>query len=330
MKSRPLEEGRVLPLVIEPAVEEVDLVEWARQNRSFVDDRLVEHGALLFRGFGEDVVERFEAFADAVCDGLFNENGEHPRESVSGNVYTPVFYPPDERLLPHNENSFNHRWPKKILFCCAQPPEQGGETPITDSREVYRKLDDALRSTFEERGVMYMRNYYQGGVGLSWREVFQTADPAEVERRCREDGIRFEWKNDEELRTRTVQPGVIVHPDSGEKVWFNQAQHWHVACLNPETRASISKLFADEDLPRHCYFGDGSPIDDESMEHILSVYDELEVSFPWRRGDILLVDNVLAAHGRNPFSGERKILVAMGEMTSYDDVEAGDRRGGER
>jgi hypothetical protein len=33
-----------------------------------------------------------------------------------------------------------------------------------------------------------------------------------------------------------------------------------------------------------------------------------------------MLDNLLTAHGRNPFSGERKILVAMGEMTSYGDV----------
>jgi alpha-ketoglutarate-dependent taurine dioxygenase len=36
------------------------------------------------------------------------------------------------------------------------------------------------------------------------------------------------------------------------------------------------------------------------------------ISFRWERGDVLLLDNYLVAHGRNPYEGPRKILVAMG------------------
>jgi alpha-ketoglutarate-dependent taurine dioxygenase len=35
------------------------------------------------------------------------------------------------------------------------------------------------------------------------------------------------------------------------------------------------------------------------------------VPVPWQAGDILVVDNMLACHGRMPFSGPRKILLAM-------------------
>lgn len=319
VRARPLNADRPLPLLVEPAGA-VDLAEWSAGHREQVAEWLLRHGAVLFRGFSITEPEAFERFASTVCRELFNENGEHPRAAVSGNVYTPVFYPPESQLLWHNENSFNHRWPSKILFCCARPAARGGETPLVDSREVYRRIDPRVRESFETKGVMYLR-HYGAGPGLDWQTVFRTDNRAEVEARCAQDGFETLWKHGGTvLRTRCRRPAVVRHPASGEMTWFNQAQHWHVACLDPETRDDLRDLFGEDDLPRHCTYGDGSPIPDADMEHILEVYRELEVCFPWQTGDVVVVDNVLAAHGRNPFAGERKILVALGDMSSYDEV----------
>ena len=103
-------------------------------------------------------------------------------------------------------------------------------------------------------------------------------------------------------------------------MWFNQAQHWHISCLDDLTRESMEKLFREEDLPRNCYYGDGTPIEETVMQEILGLYKELEVVSRWETGDILMLDNLMTAHGRNPFKGDRKLLVAMGEMTSYSDL----------
>jgi amino acid adenylation domain-containing protein len=311
-----LREGQTLPLVVTPRVADVDPVEWAAGARDFVEAKLLRHGAVLFRGFGITSTDVFERFAANLATGLFNENGEHPRESVTGNVYTPVFYPPDQKLLWHNENSFNLSWPRKILFCCANPADTGGETPIVDSRQVYRRIDPQVRERWERLGVMYMRNYGTG-LGLDWRTVFRTEERSGAEDICRRGELRWEWAPGDRLRTRAVRPGVIRLPAGGDVSWFNQAQHWHISCLDPETRHSIEAVFPEEDFPRHAYYGDGSPIPDAEMRHILDVFSELEVSFPWQKGDVILIDNVLTAHARNPFTGPRKILVALGEMTRY-------------
>ena len=314
---RALREGSSLPLVVEPALEDVDLVEWAQANREEMRRSLLVHGAILFRGFGMDDPSRFEQFAQALCDGpLFDENGEHPRQSVTGKVYRPVFYPPEQFLLWHNENSFNREWPMKIWFGCVQPAARGGETPVVDSRLVYERVPAAVREKFERRGVMYMRNYGDG-LGLDWQAVFRTDERAEVEEQCRRAGVQFEWKAGGRLRTKCVRPGVIRHPRTGEAVWFNQAQHWHVSCLDRETRAGVESVFDEADWPRHCYYGDGSPIADEEMRAVLEVYAQLEEVFPWERGDVLMLDNLLAAHARKPYEGTRRLLVAMGEMGNY-------------
>jgi alpha-ketoglutarate-dependent taurine dioxygenase len=312
----PLSENNLLPLVVTPMLKNLDLAGWAASNRDMIQANVLKHGAVLFRGFGIDSVAAFERFALSICSELFKENAEHTPVNNNGNVQTPVFYSPAKKLLWHNENSFNHEWPLKIMFCCVQPAQQGGETPLVDSRKVFEQINPAIRQRFLDKQVMYMRNYSEG-LGLTWQTVFRTHDRAEVEAYCRARGIDFEWKDGDQLRTRQIRPAAIAHPQTGEMSWFNQAQHWHVSCLDEEIRSSLTALYREEDLPRNCYYGDGSPIEDAAMAHILEVYQELEVSFPWQQGDVIVVDNVFAAHGRNAFVGPRKLLVSLAEMSSY-------------
>lgn len=320
-----LEPGQTFPLVIRPRDERVagaaEAAEWVTTHREELERDLLRHGAILFRGFDLGSAPAFERFALSICSELFNENGEHPRETVSGNVYTPVFYPPEQKLLWHNENSFNLRWPMKILFGCARPADEGGETPIVDSRRVFEELDPALRRRFIEKQLLYQRNFGLG-VGLDWQTVFQTDDKAALEEKSRNEQIQLEWKNGGGLRALSRRPAAARHPRTGEWTWFNQAQHWHVSCLDPEVREALEELFTPGDLPRHCFYGDGATIEDADMQQVMDVYRRLEVAFPWQVGDALLLDNMLAAHARNPFRGERKILVAMGEMLNAEDLEA--------
>lgn len=43
----------------------------------------------------------------------------------------------------------------------------------------------------------------------------------------------------------------------------------------------------------------------------VGVMDEEGTKFKWQRGDVLVVDNMLALHSRNSFVPPRRILVAM-------------------
>ena len=319
IKTEQLYPGEAMPLVVKPDDKEVDLADWGINNRSFIESHLVKHGALLFRGFGPQTAEQFSRFAQSICVDLLRDNGEHQREVINEGVYTPVFYPADKQLLWHNENSFNHRWPSRILFCCVKPPARGGETPIVDSRRVFAGLSADIKERFINTGVKYVR-IYGAGAGLDWQTVFQTKSREEVERQCREALMDYEWLDGDRLRTSCVRPAVVRHPVTGETTWFNQAQHWHVSCLDQATFAALRSMFPDEEMPRNCFYGDGSVIDDSVMAEILKVYGELQIQFEWQVGDVLLLDNMLAAHGRNQFEGERKLLVAMGAMLDYASV----------
>lgn len=304
----------LLPLVMQPTVDDLDLADWVESQRGVLETELLKHGAILFRGFKISTAAEFETLAREICPELFGEYGDLPREGVSGKVYGSTPYPSDQAILFHNESSHLHCWPQKIWFCCLQPAQSGGETPIVDCRQVYQQLDPQLRSRLEQKQLMYIRNY-TAGLDVSWQDFFNTRDRAAVEAYCHRAGIEWEWQRDGNLKTRQVRPAVHQHPKTGEWVFFNQIQLHHPSCLKPAVRESLLSLLG-EDLPRNVCYGDGSAIEDSVVAEILAVYQATQVSFPWQQGDVLMLDNLLVAHGRNPFVGPRKVVVALGEMQS--------------
>lgn len=319
IKTAPLNPGQPLPLVIRPAVANLNVADWAKGNRELAEHLLHRHGALLFRDFETKTVDKFEQFAQAICPDLFGEYGDLPREGVGGKVYGSTPYPADKAILPHNESSHLHRWPLRIFFYCVKAAHEGGETPIIDCQKLYRLLDPKIRERLSEKRLMYVRNYTDG-LDVSWQSFFRTESRAVVEVYCKTAGIDFEWREGDVLRTRQIRPAVAHHPKTGDAVFFNQLQLHHISCLEPDVRDSLRATFRDEDFPRNVYYGDGSPIEEDIIEEIREASRQSETRFEWQPGDILMLDNMLAAHGRSPYKGQRKIVVAMGEMITNRDI----------
>ncbi|HHP7232011.1 MAG TPA: condensation domain-containing protein [Xenococcaceae cyanobacterium] len=312
-----LQPTQTLPLVIEPTTAEINLAEWAQSKGEFLETELLKHGAILFRGFGIKSAVEFERVAQGICPQLFAEYGDLPREKGSKRVYGSTPYPADKAILFHNESSHLHCCPQKIWFFCLKAARQGGETPIVDGRRLYQSLDPALRSRFEQKQLLYVRNYIEG-LDVSWQDFFRTEDRSVVEAYCRQTGMEFEWKNKNHLTTYSHSPAIICHPKTQEKIFFNQIQLHHVDFLDRDVRESLLSLFSVKDLPRHVFYGDGSPIEEEAIATIDELYKQEASSFSWQEGDILMLDNMRVAHGRNSYLGDRKILVTMGEMVKAD------------
>jgi alpha-ketoglutarate-dependent taurine dioxygenase len=309
-----------LPLVVEPAGPGIDLVTWAAANRDLLEEKLRSHGGILFRGFGLREPEDLERFIRAVSgDSLEYRERSSPRTAVKGNIYTSTDYPPSYPIFLHNENSYQQEWPMKIFFFCRRAPEQGGETPIADVRKVLARIPPEIRESFADRGWMYVRNFGDG-FGLSWQTVFQSDDKEAIEEHCRTHGVQAEWKDDDRLRTRAVRPAIARHPRTGEPVWFNHATFFHVSTLEPAVQEILLEEFADEDLPANTYYGDGEAIEPEVLDHLREAYRRETVSFPWQQGDLLMLDNMLVAHGRAPYQGPREILVGMAEPESWTKI----------
>lgn len=312
---RPVPDGPALPLHVRPHTD-VDLAAWAGEHRGTVDGWLSAHGAVLFRGFGVDL-GGFAAAAQALGGpALPYRERSSPRRELAPSVFTSTDHPPDQPIPLHNENSYQLEFPARLVFCCVRPADHGGQTPLADCRRVLARIDPAIRQRFQRRAVRYVRTY-QPGIGLPWQEAFQDSDRARVRQYCTEQDIRAHWDGDGVLRTEQVRPALAVHPGTGQHVWFNHAAFFHASSLDARTGAALLAQLGERRLPTNTYYGDGSPIDDHTMAHIRAAYAAETVSFTWHTGDVLLVDNLLVAHGRTPYQGQRQVIVSMSGLLSH-------------
>jgi alpha-ketoglutarate-dependent taurine dioxygenase len=102
-----------------------------------------------------------------------------------------------------------------------------------------------------------------------------------------------------------------VHPRTGEKIWFNQAHLFHASSLGQEIADTLLGSLGEENMPRNSYYGDGSPIEPEVLDLIRAAYEQTKIKFAWQKNDLLLLDNMLFTHGRESYTGARKVLVGM-------------------
>jgi alpha-ketoglutarate-dependent taurine dioxygenase len=308
---------QTLPTLVGPTDEAASMqrfVEWAGACREQVLSQLRTRGALLFRGFGFADVEAFEGFSRALFPvPQAYTGGNTPRHRVAGSVYTATEYPRGTRISLHNEGSYLRQMPRFIMFFCERPASAGGQTPLADCRRILTGLRDDVRRRFAERKVRYINNLRgEEGIGRSWLEAFESADRGVVEQRLREGGYEFAWKPDGGLRTSMVCDAVGRHPETGEEAWINQAEQWHPSSLEPKTRRTLQSMMSEEEFPHNATFGDGSPMPEDDLAHIREVMAAEERVFEWQARDVLVCDNLLVAHGRQPYEGERRVLVSLG------------------
>lgn len=308
-----ISENQTLAYVVTNADRGADVIRRIRDDRDELRRRLTEHGALLLRGFPIGGVDGFDRVVRALSGPpLTYAERSSPRSTIKGQVYTSTDYPANEEIFLHNENSYQAVWPLTLYFHCLQPATTLGATPLADVREVYRLVDPSVRDEFERRGWMVVRNFYPN-FGVPWQSAFNTDDRDAVEAYCAERDMSVEWIGADALRTRAVRKAVHQHPVTGDRVWFNHATFFHISTQAADVREGLLEIFEPDQLPSNTYYGDGGTIGDDVLDHLRDCYRRSSTRFDWELDDVLVVDNMRAAHGREPFTGPRKIAVAMAE-----------------
>jgi len=322
VSKTPLREkpDQLLPLLITPNRGGIDLPAWINENREQFEMDLLKYGGILFRGFDISTVEDFNRFMKCFnTEPLPYMFRSSPREEVNKNIkniFLSTSYPSKRSIKMHNESSYSRVWGRKIIFCCITPAAEGGETPIADGRRILKDISAELVGKFREKGVRYRRNLIPD-LGMPWQEVFQTDDLAEAEAFCIKNNIIFKFIEKDYIVIEWVKPAVYKHPVSKEETWFNHVMFFNRFARYEELGLAPDYPLPDKFLTSETFFGDGTEITYEEYNIIKQAYEKNMIAFPYRKGDIIFLDNMLSSHGRNPFKGDRLIVTAIIEAT-YD------------
>ncbi|XP_048771426.1 uncharacterized protein LOC125677414 [Ostrea edulis] len=286
------------------------VTEWIKTDKTVIEDQLLKHGAILFRDFPLECPSDFDSFVKAFNYGaLPYVGGAAPRTLVVGDVYTSNEAPPDSLIPFHHEMAQVPNYPSVLFFYCDIPPTEGGQTPLVPSNLVYKKmvkLESEFVNTLKEKGVIYTRVLPNGDdptspIGRGWQSTYGTEDRVEAEKKALELVGSIEWQKDGCLKTVTrVLPAIREDPRTGKEMWFNSIiavfRGWKDSRNSPET--SIT-------------FGDGTPMNPRVMDTLENVLNELAIDFRWQKGDVVMLDNRQALHGRRSFVPPRRILAAL-------------------
>lgn len=319
-----------LPYVLEPVnrnITKEQFFDAVSHNQAYLKEKLKTIGGLLFRNFPTDHHSDFATVIRklGIGDLMDYVGGDSPRTKVSDGIYTSTEAPPSIKIPLHNELSFVKYYPKYICFYCVIPSPTGGETILGNARKIYESVSPEIREKFKRHGLKYTSSYYHRSQLMefinqlqrshkSWIQVFETDSKEEVSRKCRENEFNLQWNQDDWLQISQVRPATMSHEETGEPVWFNQV---HLFDFNPRLlgwwRYLGSKILYSRKHTRlhEVCFADGTPIPRQDIYSIMDVLDKNTIAFPWQKGDILILDNVLTMHGRATFSGKRRILTAM-------------------
>jgi len=305
-------DGQAFPLGIDVAAESLDeACAWVTGAALELSRLAGEHGAVLVRGLPLAKPEEFDAVVSALGYPNFsyaNSLSNAYRINHTPRVFSANEAPADVTIFLHHEMAQTPFYPSKLIFFCQVAAGQGGATPVCRSDILWERLkaeQGMFAADCETKGLRYT-NVMPGeadtesGMGRSWQSTLSVDSRNAAEVRLAKLGYTWEWQANGDLSVTTPVLPAVRRLANARTSFFNQL----IAAFNgwKDTR---------NDPSRAIRFGDGSLLNPTDVAAASSIADELTFDIPWQQGDIALVDNYLAMHGRRTFEGTRKVLASL-------------------
>jgi alpha-ketoglutarate-dependent taurine dioxygenase len=297
--------------------------------------QLREEGVLLFRGLPLSQPSEYERILEALEYDLYRTNygGASPRSNVTQKTFVSTEAPAPFIIGLHTEFCYQTTRPEMISFFCVEPAAGYGETPLFDLSAIWRALDAPLRERLLKDGLLYRRRFFAEKSWINfhktWRETFATEDKSVVEAFLKGEGMSFQWDERENLSTELRVPAALTDPVTGDpclsitmfnadSIVFN-LRHFkerYPFALRKALEWFVRYEYRDRNAFLQVLHGDGQPFTKAENHQIQRAAWAHAVVFPWRKGDLLLIDNVRFGHARLNVRKPRRLIAAM--ANAYD------------
>jgi alpha-ketoglutarate-dependent taurine dioxygenase len=234
-----------------------------------------DHESLMTDGFGfspiytADYLKRTQAFLKAA-----------DRAPRAGGTLLDL--PVDPTMQgPHIENGWRSRRPRYVSFWCELAPLHSGETALFDMSESYEMLGTGLRSYFERYPSIYP----------AYGERF-AIDSLLIHPHTRRTCLVL-WYFESPLAERAVAA-------------YKKTLHfrnWRVpVAIAPHTAVNypLQHLFRRDD--------EEFALSEAETNELMDVVYQSAWYLDWRKGDVLILDNISTAHGRMPCDSSRRLV----------------------
>lgn len=335
----PYPANTVTPLALRPSVHdnaEVDLdtvvetIKSLQAQDGILSKKLALHGTLLFRGLPIRSAADFSKFAHAFGYKPHEIIGiVVDRQLLAPNVAPANEAPKEVLIYNHNESPQVPHAPEYIFFYSQKAPAKGGEKPISSSLELFYRAQQEIPefiAELAEKGILSRVVYkegkqYEGGSTLqqAFGKEIQDGDDgatrrskieAQIARYGRGKYTTWEWTDDGLVLTHRL-PGIRTQRGTNLPTLFTGlAAYFRNSQVNSGARRTVTQQ----------QFGDGSPIPEKFLARLAEITDEIRVLHKWQQGDVLVYDNVVSQHGRQPWEGDQADRVVLASLFDGDDV----------
>ncbi|MES2492629.1 MAG: TauD/TfdA family dioxygenase [Pseudomonadota bacterium] len=298
-----------------------DVVAWIKQYRATLDRLIERHGGVVLRGF--PIVSSDDFGAVVGCFPEFTggyQGGAAARRPITKGVYEATQRTGDQAIPIHQEMFYLRDYPPRIAFFSRKVAEQGGETLIADMRAITAALPPAIRDQLEIHGIRNVRNFAAKSGNMEenrvmdrrgWDFAFYTDSEDEVEAICERRHMQPHWHEDGSLTVFNQEPAFVTHPTTGERIYRGGLHIAHFYRGSYDNTGEAARVREGQEFPSGAYLGDGSELDEAQDAQLCALVDRCTYQWLWHDGDVMLLDNLLTGHGRNPFEGTRATEVAL-------------------
>jgi hypothetical protein len=261
-----------------------------------------------------DALGMFNALSSALCREFVPSIGRKMlQESDAGTAQASTHYTPSGNftLLGHSERAYRpcRSMPDYCFFLCMEAPASehyGGSTTLVDGQQMIAELPPELLARLCHEGVIYSMEWgpdrWQQEFGVSCRDELERLLEAasDVSFRLREESLSLRWQTSPFLRSwsngkEAFANGILAHLPS---IPHQELAAQHTYC-NPTNKV---------------FWGSGELMNDASVCQLINAHERCVIAPPWRKGEILILDNLRIMHGRRllHFSSTRRIIGRFG------------------